>query len=213
MIMEALDSKRLKYNKTIFQIHVTLGAREGSSNSQSGLCGLSWDRFKKNFTRVDLYESKVRGGICWRDCPLNLFFDDLPKQLKTLWKDRDCPVDKKLIIGNYRELRGIYKEIRQALAEYYEGKLDPSLFKELTTIRPHDANKIHVNLLWEAGISLEVIAGEYLGHGEGIGLTGRGWLDINTIKKHYLSLTQRSEGFKRLLRQIRLYSRRFNGRN
>lgn len=32
MIMEALDSKRQKYNKTIFQIHVTLGAREGSSN-------------------------------------------------------------------------------------------------------------------------------------------------------------------------------------
>ena len=69
--------------------------------------------------------------------------------------------------------------------------------------------KIHVNLLWEAGIPLEVVAGQYMRRGEGIGLMGRGWLDINTIKKHYLSLTQRSERYQRLMQQIQQYSTRF----
>jgi len=61
-------------------------------------------------------------------------------------------------------------------------------------------------------VALEVVAGQYLGRGEGIGLMGRGWLDINTIKKHYLSLTQRSERIQKLRSQVRMYSERFNER-
>ena len=114
------------------------------------------------------------------------------------------------IVAGYDELRSIYAAIRQVLDEYYRGKLDPSLFKELTTLRPHDAGKIHVNLLWEAEIPLEVVAGKYLGKNEGIGLMGRGWLSIETIKKHYLSLTQRAERFQKLMNQVTEYSTRFN---
>jgi hypothetical protein len=81
--------------------------------------------------------------------------------------------------------------------------------KEFITLRPHDADKIDVNLLWEAEIPLEVVAGQFLGQSEGIGLMGRGWLDINVIKKHYLSLTQCSERFKKLQNQVHVYSDRF----
>ncbi|NIO36595.1 hypothetical protein GTO27_02720 [Candidatus Bathyarchaeota archaeon] len=211
LIHEGLEALSLTLEKTVFDLHITLGAREGSKNPEAGLCGLSWARFKKDFTRVDVYESKVRGGIWCRSCPIDLFFKDLPQRLYGLWKIRKQPIQEKLILGGYKELRDIYKRIRQALKKYWKKKLDPSLYTELCTLKPHDADKIHCNLLWEAEVPLEVVAGQYLGQGEGIGLMGRIWLDINTIKKHYLSLTQRSERFKKLRQQVTEYSHKFNG--
>lgn len=134
----------------------------------------------------------------------------MPQRLKELWILRGKPTTEKLI-GYYKKLSKIYKEIRQTLAKHYQGKLEPSLFEELATLKPHDADKIHVNLLWEAGVPIEVVAGQFIGKGEGIGLMGRIWLSTDTIKKHYLSLTQRSERYKRLLKQVEKYSARFNG--
>jgi len=211
MIIKALRHYGLAFHEIIFKLHLTIGAREGSKDSKSGLVGLSWDRLKRNFTVLDLYESKVRGGIWWRDCPLNIFFTGLPGDLKNLWSSRNRPTSEKLLTNGYHELLEIYGEIREALNEYYKDE-EPSLFKELTTLKPHDADKIHVNLLWEAGVPLEVVAGKYLGRGEGIGLMGRGWLDINTLKKHYLSLTERSERIQNLRKQVQAYSIRFNER-
>lgn len=210
MILKALINQGMTYHALVFKLHITLGAREGSTDSQSGITGLSWDRFKREFTVVDLYECKVRGGIWWRDSPINLFFNDLSKEMKALWIKRGQPSEAKIIVNGYDELLTIYKEIREALAQYYPGKVEPSLLKEFATLKPHDADKIHVNLLWEAEIPLEVVAGKYLGRGEGIGLMGRGWLDINTLKKHYLSLTERSERIQKLRRQVRNYAIRFN---
>jgi len=210
MIIETLRGYNLHDHETVFKLHVTLGAREGARNTDAGLIGISWDRFKDNFIRVDLWESKVRGGIWSRNCPVELFFKDLPQRLKELWVLRGKPTTEKLI-RDYKKLRQVYKDIRQALAKHYKGKLEPSLFKELTTLKPHDADKIHVNLLWEAGVPIEVVAGQFIGKGEGIGLMGRIWLSTDTIKKHYLSLTQRSERYRRLLRQVEKYSARFNG--
>jgi hypothetical protein len=195
---------------TMFDLHITLGAREGSTNSKSGLVGLSWESFKNSFTRVDLFESKVRGGIWWRNCPLDLFFQDLPERLKKLWVHRGKPTSERIFSNGYKGVTGMYKQIRQVLREFYEGKVDPSLLKEFVTLRPHDADKVHVNLLWEAGVPLEVVGGQYLGQSEGLGLMGRGWLDVNVIKKYYLSLTQRSERFQKLEAQVRDYSTRFS---
>jgi hypothetical protein len=198
--------ERFHYLKTIFDLHITLGAREGAQDPRSGLAGLTWDKFKDRFTKVDLYESKIRGGITWRDCPLDLFFKDLPRRLEKLWISRGKPPSDRVLLNGYRELGQIYKAIRAILSVQYQGKVDPSLLKEFSTLRPHDADKIHVNLLWEAEIPLEVVAGQYIGKNEGIGLMGRGWLDINVIKKHYLSLTSRCKRMKKLQRQVREYS-------
>jgi len=210
MIRKALSDLGMEYHKTILELHMTLGAREGANNPKAGMTGISWDKFKRNFTTMDLFESKVRGGIHWRDCPIDLFFADLPTKIRAMWEERGKPITEKLLRKGYTELRNIYKEIRSALAKYFEGKLEPSLFTEITTLKPHDADKMHVNLLWEAEVPLEVVAGQYLGQGEGVGLMGRGWLSINTIKKYYLSLTQRSQRFKALKKQVSDYSKQFN---
>jgi len=211
LIHEALDAFDLSFEKTIFDLHVALGAREGSNNAKAGLCGIGFDRFKEGFRKVDLYESKVRGGIWCRDCPVDLIFPHLPAELEKLWIERGKPTTEKLIKNGYKELRDIYKRIRNALKEYWNGKLEPSLYQQLITLRPHDSDKIHCNLLWEAETPLEVVAGEYLGGSEAIGIVGRVWLDINTIKKHYLSLTARSKRIQKIRDRIGKYARQFNG--
>jgi hypothetical protein len=209
LVRQALKTKEFREIKILFDLHITTGAREGSRDPRSGLTGLTWEKFKDGFKKVDLYESKVRGGITWRDCPLDLFFKDLPKRLKSLWIQRGKPTNGKVFREGYKEVTRTYQELRTQLRIKYEGLLDPSLLKEFITLRPHDADKIHVNLLWEAEIPLEVVAGQYLGKGEGIGLMGRGWLDVNVIKKHYLSLTSRSKRIKKLQNQVREYSSTF----
>jgi len=206
MIFVCLKQAKMPYHATVMMLHVATGAREGSVDTKSGICGLTWDRFGDNFARVDLYESKVKGGIWWRNCPTGLLFPDLPMQLKAVWEKRGKPLNDKLILGGYKELKQIYVEIRQALNAFYAGKVDPNLLQELTTINPHDADKLHCNLLWEADVKLEILAGQYLGRGEGIGLVGRGWLDLNTIKNHYLSLTQRSKKFQETILSITKYA-------
>jgi len=227
LILDCLRTKNMNYHENIFQLHITIGAREGKRDPNAGMSGLRWNHFKENFTKVDLFESKVKGGIWWRNCPINIFFPNLPEKLKQLWIDEGKPIDKRILNSTtyntkkyditykdyrpYDILRKIYKEIREALAEYYQGKLEPSIYQELTTLLPHDADKIHVNLLWEAEVPLEVVAGQYFGKGEGLGLMGRGWLTIDVIKKHYLSLTQRTERFQKLLQQVNEYSNRFKG--
>ncbi len=205
LIRKALKTKDFRDALTIFDVHITLGAREGANNSRSGLVGLTWDKFKDGFSKVDLFESKVRGGINWRDCPLDLFFKDLPKRLKALWIRRGRPSNEKFLKHGYKELLATYGEIRRALRLQYDGLVDPSLLKEFITLRPHDADKIHVNLLWEAEIPLEVVAGQFIGNGQGLGLMGRGWLDVNVIRKHYLSLTARSKRMRKLQGQVRRY--------
>lgn len=199
-----------EYVLIVSDLHITLGAREGATDTKSGITGLSWENFHDNFKKCDLYESKVRGGITWRDCPVDLFFKDLPERLRALWIKRGKPTTAKIIPGGYKELLEIYKRLKIILRKAYEGKIDPSLLQEFVTMRPHDADKIHVNMLWEAGVPLEIVAGEYLGQGEGIGLMGRGWLDLNTIKKHYLSLTTRSKRFQKIRNRITQYSRHFD---
>jgi hypothetical protein len=208
MIQQALRNE--PYLRLVFDLHITLGAREGAIDPTSGMTGLTWDKFHENFTRCDLYESKVRGGITWRDCPTDLFFVDLPDRLRALWIQAGKPTTTKVIPRKYRELLDIYNQIRKILKKTFQGKIDPSLLKEFVTLKPHDADKIHVNMLWEAGVPLEIVAGEYLGQGEGIGLVGRGWLDLNTIKKYYLSLTTRSKRFQKIRDRITRYSAHFD---
>jgi hypothetical protein len=209
MIRDALE-ENYSDDRTKFDLHITLGAREGASDPNSGLSGLKWENFKNGFTTVDLYESKVRGGIWWRDCPLDLFFSDLPERLRALWTKRGKPTSDRVFLGGYDEVTETYKTIRKVLEETFTGNIDPDLLKEFLTLRPHDADKIHVNLLWEAEIALEVVGGKFVGHNEGVGIMGRGWLNIEVIRKHYLSLSSRSERIKKLRDQVHKYSERFN---
>lgn len=213
LIIDTLKKQNMGFELLVFLLHITTGAREGSTGDpRAGLCGLTWERFKRNFRRVDLYESKVRGGFWCRDCPVDLIYPHLHEDLRELWKDREKPTpNEKLILGGYKELNAIYKRIRETLRDQLQGKVEPSLLQEFATLRPHDSDKIHCNLLWEARIPVEVVAGKYLGQGEGVGLMGRIWLDVNTITKYYLSLSERSDRMKEYRKQVTEYSQRFNG--
>ena len=80
LIREALE-RRDKEVATKWKFHITTGAREGGSDSSSGLVGIKFENFKGDFSRVDDYESKVRGGnLLGRDCPVDLFFREFPLQ-------------------------------------------------------------------------------------------------------------------------------------
>jgi hypothetical protein len=205
MILDCLQLNGLTFHATIFKLHVALGCREGSKDMKSGICGLTWARFKDDFTLVDLYETKVKKGIWWRNCPTDLIFPDLPGELNQLWHDRGKPEKGRILLGHYPELLNVYKEIRATLKQFYKGKLKPNLLKELTSLKPHDSDKIHCNLLFEAGASVEDIAGEYKGGNEGSGNMGRGWLDINTIWKYYLTYSARSQRFQKKKRQVKTF--------
>lgn len=211
-IHKAIDVLLSSYHKNIFDLHITLGAREGARNPKAGMTGVSWEHFQKGFSRVDIWESKVRSrGIWWRNCPVDLFFKDLPDRLRKHWEEEGKPRTGKVVRGGYKGLLQVWKEIQGACREYWEGKVDPGLLMDLSTLRPHDADKIHCNLCWEAEIPLEVVAGQYLGKSEGLGLVGRGWLSIDTIRKYYLSLSQRSDRYKRMLARVSSYASQFNG--
>ena len=108
MIVDALKKKKMKYHATVFKLHVQTGAREGSSDKTSGMVGLNWSYFKHNFKAVDDFESKVHGGIWWRNCPLDVFFPELPEELHALWTRRGRPTEERVILGGYEELKQIY---------------------------------------------------------------------------------------------------------
>lgn len=211
MIRTALKMAEMDYELLVMDLHVTTGAREGTKDTKAGICGISWTKFKKNFTRLDLWESKVRGGFWSRDCPVDLFFLDLPERLRDLWIERGKPQDAKVIEGGYKGLLDVYGTIRNVVAEEYRHKIEPSLFKELTDLKPHDADKIHVNLCWEAEIPIEVVAGDYEGGMEASGLCGRVWLSTDTIKKYYLSLNKRSKRMAKIYAKVKEYAHQFNG--
>jgi len=213
MVHEALKANNMDFETMIMDLHITGAFREGAKDNKSGITGLKFSDFKKAFTVVDDFESKGKTGyeMTWRNCPVDLFFADLPARLKAYWVKRGKPTDEKLLADGYKELLQIYKRIRATLVAYWQGKVEPDILKEFANFKPHDADKIHCNLCWEAGIPLEVVAGQDLGKGEGLGLVGRGWKSIDVIKKHYLSLTQRSDRYQQMLAKVRDYSKQFNG--
>jgi len=103
MIVDCLE-RRYPEGAMIGKFHISGGFREGQTDSTSGIVGISWDKFKGEFSRVDDYESKVRQGITWRDCPVDTFFPDLPNELKQVWTDRGKPMTEKLLVRGYKEL-------------------------------------------------------------------------------------------------------------
>jgi len=214
MIHEALKAQNMDYELMFIDLHVTVAFREGARDSKSGMTGLRFNNFKKGFRLVDDFESKGKTGheMTWRNCPIDIFFADLPARIRKFWESRGKPTDERLLEYGYKELLEIYKRIRKALLNYWQGKADPDVLSEFSQLKPHDADKIHCNLCWEAGIPLEVVAGQDLGGGEGLGLVGRGWKSVDIIKKHYLSLTQRSDRYQQMLQKVRDYSAQFNGK-
>ncbi len=207
-ILRALNDERLTfYERTMLKAHLTFGCREGSriteGEARGGILGIRWDKMSIENKNVDIYESKVKKGIWWKYCPIDLFWDSL--------------IDDILKLKEYHE-RLEYKYVRNSeghkynitsvveikpnaefvfdipygayclLVNKFEGickELFPT--KRFDEITPHTMRHLHVNLLWQsAEVSLELIAGD---GDAGIGLMGVGWIDVDTLKRYYLTFS------------------------
>lgn len=166
-ILNILYSNGMDREAFIFKLHVSLGCRERS------FVNLKIDNFKGEV--VDVYESKVKGGITWRNIRYTWLFDDLKDEINKYVNE------KGKFVKNYDELRQIYKRISKTIIP---------IIGEKGKITPHYSRKIHVNILWQLGVPLELVAGQVVGN-EGYCLFGVGWNDLNTLRKHYLSLSSR----------------------
>ncbi|MEM2185286.1 MAG: hypothetical protein QXS74_09705 [Nitrososphaeria archaeon] len=166
-ILDILYSKGMDREAFILKLHISLGSREQSFTK------LKVDDFQNEV--VNVFESKVKGGILWRNINYTWLFDELKDEIKKY----ALPDGK--IVKNYDELRRIYKRIRDAIIP---------ILGEKGRITPHYARKIHVNILWELGVPLELVAGQIIGN-EGYCWFGVGWSDLNTLRKHYLALSSK----------------------
>ena len=153
--------------ETLVRNHVTWGCREGG-RGKGGLLNTDWSKINWNRKTIDIFESKVRGGVWWLDCPMDLFDDKAFEMLRARWERLGKPKEGKIFSISYDMLRLIYKRI----AKHFEQKC----------ITPHFARKLHASLLAHRGIPLEIVAGDHPK-----GLMGSGWLDLSTLKKFYIT--------------------------
>jgi hypothetical protein len=51
----------------LLKLHITVGCREGHKE-RSGLSGLRWSKINWKSNTIDVYESKVKGGLIWHGC-------------------------------------------------------------------------------------------------------------------------------------------------
>lgn len=193
--LDHLDETGFYEASTIVRLHLVLGCREGSvvhEGEEPGLLNLPWSRVNLSKKTADVYEGKVKKGILWRDCPLGLFGWNVPDRIRELKGrvtefeigDRTNKIDStsKVVGMSYESLLAVYHLFAQTLRA-----VNPDAsFDDVT---PHTGRHLHVNLLWERGVPMELIAGD---SEAGFGLCGVGWTDLSTLKKFYFTLSMRS---------------------
>lgn len=158
----------------VFRAHVVLGAREGTVNPRASILGLQWEDYDARTERMQVFESKVVGW--WKNIPLDALDPDFPKAFLAYWESQGKPNTGKMFPIDYGGLKALYRKIRNTF-DFLKGK----------KFTPHFARKTHVNILWEEGYDMAVIAGDA---GAGEGYVGVGWTDLATLQIYYLSLAK-----------------------
>ncbi len=193
--LDHMDETGYYEASTVVRLHQVLGCREGSEKHEGELPGLlyiPWSRVNLTKGTADIFEGKVKKGILWRDCPLDLFGWNVPSRIKELKGrvfqfqigERTVKIDsREYVLGmSYDSLLAVYRLFASTLRA-----VNPdATFDEVT---PHTGRHLHVNLLWERGVPMELIAGDAEA---GIGVFGVGWTDLSTLKKFYFTLSMRS---------------------
>jgi hypothetical protein len=159
----------------LLKLHITVGCREGHKE-RSGLSGLRWSKINWKTNRIDVYESKVKGGLIWQGCSLELFWPDLPEQLKNAKRKNDSDFIVDSLMG--------FNSLNQVV-EWYS-----SMNERLTKVlgrhyRMHFNRKTHAIWLIEADVALEVIAGK-----PSQAFFGVGWEDVQVLLQHYGTFTE-----------------------
>jgi integrase len=207
--LDHMDEIGMRLSSTIIRAHMVWGCREGSNpgrggEDRSGLLGVKWSNVNFTAGTADIYEGKVKKGILWKGCPLDLFGWNLPERLKEIKgkttlitiADHEYAFNSsgEFVVGlSYEGLRALYNLFESILKTLFPN----SQFDDVT---PHTGRHLHVNLLAERGVPLEYIAGDAEG---GRAYVGVGWTDLTTLKRHYLTLSERMGLFRSIISAAR----------
>jgi len=167
------------WRKLALDLKITLKCRLKGS-IRSGIWGLQWDKINWENGTIDVFESKTKGGIWWKNCIINLFFDDLQERLRYAYEHyriKDSPY--------------IFESMGVSLSQlesFYNREIPLILGRRVTS---HDLRKTGAIWLVEADVPLEMIAGKPENSPFGVG-----WLDLNTLLKYYSAFTK-----KKILRE------------
>jgi len=168
---KSMRERANEFERLVTDLHITLGCREGY-NKQSGLLGLRWENVHWDRNSIDVWETKTqKSGILWTDCPLDLFFPDLPERLKKYWESKGLPKE-----GLIFDMTGI------DLLNLWKSKGVP---------RAHDARHTHATWCRNMGFEGELVIGEYDGRtGKGKGILGVGWANPEVYFSRYGRVTE-----------------------
>lgn len=169
--------------KLYLKLHVTTGAREGTGASEpSSMWGLRWDKIDWTNNTIKIWESKTQHE--WRG-RIDLFFNDLPNELYSLWVKLGRPTGYIWRTLGYTKT-GFDRMIHNV--SYKIRKLYSNELKErfgTDKIVPHDIRRTHVVWLIDAGVDLETIA-----KSDEFDL-GVGWENLDTLLVYYARFTSR----------------------
>jgi hypothetical protein len=168
------SDKLTDFERFVFRLHVVLGCREGTEDPRASILGLQWEDYDAQTRRMQVFESKVVGW--WQNIPLDVLDPDFEGEFHRYWLSRNRPSNGTMLGIDYDWLRALYVKIKSSF-DFLNGK----------RFTPHFARKTHVNILWEADIPSEIIAGDARAHE---GYVGVGWTDMTTLKEYYLSIAK-----------------------
>lgn len=172
--------------ETLVRNHVEWGSREGYKGYErwaanevdetqiGGLLGTRWENIDWVDATISIYETKTGGGTTWEGCPMKLFGDTAYNMLQQLWERQGKPKQGRIFPLKPAEMGAIYIRIRK----HFEAKGYPWAH----VIKGHFDRKLHASLLKNAGVPLEVVAGQ-APHG----VMGVGWEDLSTLQKFYVA--------------------------
>lgn len=210
-----------EFEKLIVDLHITLGCREGYelnvyTKRHGGLYGLRWENFKENFRFVDVFETKTKGGKWWKNCPVDLFFPDLPERIMKYHVQEGRPQTGPFIAHKFPKVEDFRKflvkiwnkmsfnlsglsaeEWRKKRLEIKALKSKYAKTRDFELLQKIDELEAQLRLMrphdarrthatWLAEMEVPF---QYIAGIRDLGICGVGWEDYTVLAKHYAVLS------------------------
>lgn len=158
-------------NQLLIKVHVTVKSRE-QSLLETEWSAINWQDPFYGFpmATITIFEPKTKGGTYWEHCPLDLWFNDLSKDLYEEWERQGKPKQGKIFPMSYHSYFKLWQAISKILGRKFE---------------PHDCRRSAGGWLRDLGIS-DLALGQYNPlTGKAIGYTGVGWENSEIYYQRY----------------------------
>ncbi|GEM_PF-6627721 len=229
-VITYIERQGFWYVAGLHRIHMLLGCREGTitherdmarnENGKGGILGLLWKNIDWNNQTIDVFEGKVKGGILWKGCPLDLFEWEVMEYLERLKTFKgsfvlpNIPFTKpnrsnpKEPIVYYKDVEVEIEPSEQVVFNISYDKLN-SIYRYINSIyeklwgrqagaanyRKFDKITPHTARHLHCNLLFERGVDSTVICGDaarGEGFVGVGWTDETTMKTYYLSLVRRT---------------------